>query len=230
MVETLSEPGAVAASAKLTDRLRITEIFFSLQGEADTVGWPTVFIRLTGCPLRCHYCDTIYAYDGGEWLSLAEIMAATGACGARYGRVTGGEPLAQQACLPLLRRLCDAGHSVSLETSGALDVSVVDARVIKVMDLKTPSSGECERNRYANLDQLNPHDQLKMVICDRSDYEWARQQIEQRRLPAMCDVLLSPAHAVLSPGELADWILADRLAVRLQVQLHKYLWGDVPGR
>jgi 7-carboxy-7-deazaguanine synthase len=230
MAETLSEPGAVAASGKLIDRLRITEIFYSLQGEADTVGWPTVFIRLTGCPLRCHYCDTTYAYEGGEWLSLADIMAATAAYGARDVTVTGGEPLAQKACLVLLRQLRDAGYRVSLETSGALDVSAVDARVIKVMDLKTPSSGECARNRYENLDSLNPHDQLKMVICDRADYEWARQQIEQRRLPAICDVLLSPAHAVLSPGELADWILADRLAVRLQVQLHKYLWGDVPGR
>ena len=230
MAETLSEPAAVAASAKLTDRLRITEIFYSLQGEADTVGWPTLFIRLTGCPLRCHYCDTTYAYEGGEWLSLADIIAATAAYSARYVTVTGGEPLAQKACLVLLRQLCDAGFRVSLETSGALDVSAVDARVVKVMDLKTPSSGECGRNRYANLDYLNPHDQLKMVICDRSDYEWARQQIERRRLPDICDVLLSPAHAVLSPGELADWILADRLAVRLQVQLHKYLWGDVPGR
>jgi 7-carboxy-7-deazaguanine synthase len=230
MAETLSQPGAVAASAKLTDRLRITEIFYSLQGEADTVGWPTVFIRLTGCPLRCHYCDTTYAYEGGERLSVADIMAATQAYGARYVTVTGGEPLAQKACPALLRQLCDAGYRVSLETSGALDVSAVDARVIKVMDLKTPSSGECERNRYENLDDLNPHDQLKMVICDRSDYEWARQQIERRRLTAICDVLLSPGHALLSPGELADWVLADRLAVRVQVQLHKYLWGDVPGR
>ena len=224
MAETLSEPCTVGASEKLTDRLRITEIFYSLQGEADTVGWPTVFIRLTGCPLRCHYCDTAYAFQGGEWLSLSDIMAATQAYRARYVTVTGGEPLAQKACLPLLQRLCDAGFRVSLETSGALDVGEVDPRVVKVMDLKTPSSGESARNRYANLQALNRHDQLKMVICDRSDYEWARQQIERYRLPAICDVLLSPGHGLLDPGELADWILADRLAVRLQVQLHKYLW------
>ena len=230
MAETLSEPRATGATENLTDRLRITEIFYSLQGEADTVGWPTVFIRLTGCPLRCHYCDTAYAFQGGEWLSLSDIMAVTHAYGARYVTVTGGEPLAQKACLPLLQQLCDAGYRVSLETSGALDVAGVDPRVVKVMDLKTPSSGESARNRYANLEALNPHDQLKMVICDRSDYDWARQQIEQYRLPAICDVLLSPGHGLLAPGELADWILDDRLAVRLQVQLHKYLWGDVPGR
>lgn len=230
MNETLAGQDAANKSAAAVDRLRITEIFYSLQGEADTVGWPTVFIRLTGCPLRCGYCDTAYAFQGGEWMSLERIMDTVAGFQARYVTVTGGEPLAQKSCLNLLKQLCDSGYRVSLETSGALDVSAVDARVIKIMDLKSPSSGELARNRYENLAHLSPTDQVKMVIADREDYEWSREQITQYRLTTICNVLLSPVHGQLSPGQLADWILEDRLPVRLQIQLHKYLWGDVPGK
>ncbi|MDV3239925.1 MAG: 7-carboxy-7-deazaguanine synthase QueE [Gammaproteobacteria bacterium] len=227
MNETAS---AVAdAPAAMPERLRITEIFLSLQGESRSVGWPTVFIRLTGCPLRCGYCDTTYAFQGGEWLSLDDILARTAAFGVRHVTVTGGEPLAQKACLPLLTRLCDAGYEVSLETSGALDVARVDPRVVKVMDLKTPGSGEVERNRWCNLEHLNPRDQIKFVLCDRADYEWAREQLVKYELPEICEVLFSPVQGRLAPRELADWIVADRLPVRFQIQLHKYLWGDTPG-
>jgi len=211
-------------------RLRITEIFLSLQGESRSVGWPTVFIRLTGCPLRCGYCDTTYAFQGGEWRSLDDVLARTADFGVRHVTVTGGEPLAQKACLPLLTRLCDAGYAVSLETSGALDVARVDPRVVKVMDLKTPGSGEVERNRYCNLEHLNPRDQIKFVLCDRADYDWARGQLEKYELPEICEVLFSPVQGRLAPRELADWIVADRLPVRFQIQLHKYLWGDSPGK
>jgi 7-carboxy-7-deazaguanine synthase len=210
-------------------RLRITEIFHSLQGESRTVGLPTVFVRLTGCPLRCGYCDTEYAFKGGEWLEIDAILAQVAEYGARYVTVTGGEPLAQQDCLELLTRLCDAGYEVSLETSGALDVSGVDPRVVKVMDLKTPASGEADKNLYANLDQLTPRDQLKFVICDRADYEWAKAQIAAHDLAGRCELLFSPSHRQLNPTELAEWILADRLPVRFQLQLHKYLWNDEPG-
>ena len=229
MNRSAPEPDAPAShSAAL--RLRITEIFVSLQGESRSVGWPTVFIRLTGCPLRCGYCDTAYAFHGGEGMSLDDILARTVEFAVRHVTVTGGEPLAQKACLPLLTRLCEAGYEVSLETSGALDVAGVDPRVVKVMDLKTPGSGEAERNRYCNLEHLNPRDQIKFVLCDRHDYDWAKEQLAKFELPAICEVLFSPVQGQLAPRELADWILADRLPVRFQIQLHKYLWGDVPGK
>ncbi len=211
-------------------RLRVTEIFHSLQGEADSVGWPTVFVRLTGCPLRCGYCDTAYAFHGGQWMALDEILAAVAAFETRRVTVTGGEPLAQRDCPALLSRLCDAGHEVSLETSGALDVGGVDQRVIKVMDIKTPGSGEAARNRWENLDHLRPRDQLKFVLCHRADYEWAVARLREHGLDRRCQVLFSPAWGRLEARELAEWILADRLPVRLQIQLHKVLWGDVPGR
>ncbi len=211
-------------------RLRITEIFYSLQGESRTVGIPTVFVRLTGCPLRCVYCDTEYAFSGGDWMQLDEILARVASYGAHYVTVTGGEPLAQRACLDLLKRLCDAGHEVSLETSGALDVSNVDPRVIKVMDLKTPASGEEAKNLYTNVEHLNPTDQVKFVICDRKDYEWAKTQLQELDLSARAEVLLSPCAGRQDPTELADWVIGDRLPVRFQVQLHKYLWGEARGR
>ncbi len=211
-------------------RLRVTEIFLSLQGEADSVGWPTVFVRLTGCPLRCRYCDTEYAFSGGEALALDGVLARVAEFGVRHVTVTGGEPLAQKGCRELLSRLCDAGHRVSLETSGALDVNGVDPRVVKVVDLKTPASGECERNRYCNIEHLSPADQIKFVICDRADYEWARAQVRERELDRICTVLFSPVAGGLEPRELAEWIIADRLPVRFQLQLHKLLWGDEPGR
>jgi len=210
-------------------RLRITEIFFSLQGESRTVGWPTVFVRLTGCPLRCGYCDTSYAFQGGSWMSLDSILADVARYGARHVTVTGGEPLAQPACLTLLGALCDAGYEVSLETSGALDVCGVDPRVIKVMDLKTPGSGELDRNLWDNLACLTARDQVKFVLCDRTDYDWARGVLHDHGLASRCEVLFSPVHGSLAPAQLAEWILADRLPVRFQIQLHKYLWGDEPG-
>lgn len=210
-------------------RLRITEIFYSLQGESSTVGWPTVFVRLTGCPLRCGYCDTTYAFQGGEWMSLDDIRARVRQYGAKHVCVTGGEPLAQPDCTTLLRSLCDAGLTVSLETSGAMDVSEVDRRVIKVMDLKTPGSGESARNRYENLQHLDSKDQVKFVLCDRADYEWAREQARSFDLASRCTVLFSPAADQLDARQLADWILQDRLPVRFQLQLHKILWGDQPG-
>ncbi|BAZ93500.1 7-carboxy-7-deazaguanine synthase [Thiohalobacter sp. COW1] len=226
----MPEPSTPTLAQAAASRLRITEIFHSLQGEADTVGWPTVFVRLTGCPLRCHYCDTEYAFHGGEWMDLDAILAGVEQYGAQYVTVTGGEPLAQKACRPLLTQLCDAGYRVSLETSGALDIDRIDPRVVKVVDLKTPGSGEVGRNRYCVLEHMSPADQLKFVLCDRADYEWARDKLTEYDIPAICQVLFSPAWGQLEPRELADWILADRLPVRFQVQLHKLLWGDVPGR
>ena len=211
-------------------RLRITEIFHSLQGEADTVGVPTVFVRLTGCPLRCQYCDTAYAFHGGEWWELPAILARVREYTTRHVCVTGGEPLAQKGCTALLTALCDAGHRVSLETSGAMALADVDARVVKVVDIKTPGSGEERRNRYEELPRLTPHDLVKFVICDRHDYEWSRAKLAELALPQGCTVLFSPSHEQLAARELADWILADRLPVRFQIQLHKYLWGNVPGR
>lgn len=211
-------------------RLRVTEIFYSLQGESRSVGWPTVFVRLTGCPLRCGYCDTSYAFSGGRWTSLDEVLARVKSYAPRYVTVTGGEPLAQPACLTLLSRLCDAPYEVSLETSGALDISKVDPRVVMVMDLKTPGSGEVGRNRYENLRWLRPQDQVKFVLCDRADYEWSKLQLVRFDLDRRCEVLFSASHGQLEAAMLADWILADRLSVRLQVQLHKQLWGDVRGR
>jgi len=211
-------------------RLKITEIFYSLQGEADSVGQPTVFVRLTGCPLRCNYCDTAYAFTGGQWMSLEAVVARVGELALRHVCVTGGEPLAQKACLPLLTHLCDAGYSVSLETSGALSLEGVDPRVTKVVDVKTPASGESQRNLYEELAHLLPHDQIKFVICDRADYDWSRDCIERLGLAGKANVLFSPSAGQLAPRELAEWILADRLPVRLQLQLHKLLWGEVPGR
>ena len=211
-------------------RLKITEIFHSLQGEADTVGMPTAFVRLTGCPLRCQYCDTAYAFHGGEWWDVPAIVARVREFATRYVCVTGGEPLAQKGCTELLTALCDAGLRVSLETSGAMPLAGVDARVIKVVDLKTPGSGEERRNRYQELAQLAPQDQVKFVICSRGDYEWSRAKLHELTLPHGCTVLFSPSHEQLAARELADWILEDRLSVRFQIQLHKYLWGNVPGK
>jgi len=211
-------------------KLRISEIFFSLQGEARTVGFPTVFVRLTGCPLRCTYCDTTYAYQGGEWMTIDEVLEQVGQYETRYVCVTGGEPLAQADCLPLLRRLCDEGYNVSLETSGALDVSQVDARVSKVVDLKTPASGEQGRNLLQNLEYMGANDQLKFVICDRNDYMWAQEMIIRSELAECCEILMSPSYGQQDAKQLADWIVEDRLPVRYQLQLHKVLWGDEPGR
>ncbi|MBN8726579.1 MAG: 7-carboxy-7-deazaguanine synthase QueE [Xanthomonadales bacterium] len=211
-------------------RLRISEIFHSIQGEADAVGWPTVFVRLTGCPLRCTWCDTEYAFHGGQWRDIDEVLAEVARHRARHVCVTGGEPLAQKRCLLLLARLCDAGHEVSLETSGALDVAAVDPRVRKVVDLKAPGSGEVSRNLWSNMGHLLPHDQAKVVIADRADYDWAVARVAEHRLAERCQVLFSPVFGRLAPGQLAEWILADRLQVRLQGQLHKALWGEERGR
>ncbi len=211
-------------------KLRITETFLSLQGEADAVGWPTVFVRLTGCPLRCNYCDTSYAFTGGEAIAIDALLAVVASHQTRHVCVTGGEPLAQKGCLELLTRLCDAGHEVSLETSGALDISGVDERVSRVMDIKTPCSGEAARNRYENIELLKPHDQVKLVIADRDDYDWAVAVVKKYRLNERCMVLFSPAFGSLEPRQLAEWIIEDHLPVRFQMQLHKILWGDEQGR
>ncbi len=220
----------VISEPRLREQLRITEIFYSLQGETSRSGLPTVFIRLTGCPLRCGYCDTEYAFDGGEVVTLAAIMAQVAAHQAHYVTVTGGEPLAQKNCLLLLRELCNAGYSVSLETSGALEVLEVDPRVSKILDIKTPGSGEVEKNLWSNLAHLTPRDEIKFVLCDEQDYLWAVEQLRKRNLAAICPVLFSPAYQKLAEPTLADWILRDRLPVRMQIQLHKHLWGNVPGR
>lgn len=212
------------------NRLRVTEIFFSLQGETRTVGLPTAFIRLTGCPLRCTYCDTAYAFQGGTWYDIEAILEQVASYRAHYVTVTGGEPLAQKACIHLLQRLCDTGYEVSLETSGALSVAEVDPRIVKVVDIKTPGSNEVKKNNFDNISYLLPHDQIKFVICNRADYDWAKAVMQQFCLGNICHILFSPSYHQQSAGELADWILQDRLPVRLQIQLHKYLWGDVPGR
>ena len=214
----------------VAERLRITEIFHSIQGEADAIGWRTVFVRLTGCPLRCVWCDTEYSFYGGNWHAIDDILAEVASHGAKHVCVTGGEPLAQKRCLILLRKLCDAGYEVSLETSGALDVSMVDPRVRKVMDLKAPDSGESQRNLWSNLDHLLPHDQIKIVIASRADYEWARAMLAEHALADRCMVLFSPVHGAVEPRELAEWIIADKLDVRFQLQLHKLLWNDAAGR
>lgn len=211
-------------------RLRVTEIFFSLQGEASRVGLPTVFVRLTGCPLRCSYCDTDYAFQGGVWMPLADIVSRVRAYPTRHVTVTGGEPLAQRYCTMLLTDLCDAGLDVSLETSGALDITGVDRRVARIVDIKTPGSGEVERNLWANLTDLTPRDEVKFVLCDAADYDWACQVLREYRLSERAAILFSPVHGRLEPAVLADWILRDGLPVRLQVQLHKLLWGEGPGR
>lgn len=226
----MTSSAAVTEAPEKLPRLKLTEIFLSLQGESTLVGWPTVFVRLTGCPLRCQYCDTAYAFHGGEWHSLDQILQQVAAHGVRHVCVTGGEPLAQKNCLPLLGALCDAGYVVSLETSGAIDISSVDPRVIRVVDIKTPDSQEVARNRWDNLALLKEQDQIKFVLCSRQDYDWAKGILAQYGLPARCTVLFSPSHGQLAATDLADWIVADRLPVRMQMQLHKILWGNQPGR
>ncbi|ENO95162.1 radical SAM protein [Thauera phenylacetica B4P] len=221
---------AVETAPATAVRLRITEIFASLQGESTRVGLPTVFVRLTGCPLRCSWCDTAYAFSGGETRTLDNLLAEVAGHGLRHVCVTGGEPLAQKGCLALLAALCDAGHDVSLETSGALDIAGVDPRVSRIMDLKAPGSGELARNRLENLALLNARDELKFVLADAADYAWAKQQIAEYRLAECCTVLLSPVAGALDPAELAGWIVRDRLPVRFQLQLHKILWNDARGR
>jgi 7-carboxy-7-deazaguanine synthase len=211
-------------------RLRITEIFYSLQGESRTVGIPTVFIRLTGCPLRFGYCDTEYAFHGGRWMTVAAVLEQVAKHQTRYVTVTGGEPLAQKTCIALLTSLCEAGYEVSLETSGALTIADVDRRVVKVMDLKTPGSGEVARNCYDNIQFLHSQDQVKFVICDRQDYDWAKQQLVLHQLAGKCEILFSPSYGQMQPVDLAQWILDDHLPVRFQLQLHKLLWGEESGR
>ena len=210
--------------------LRLTEIFFSLQGEASRAGLPTVFVRLTGCPLRCTWCDTTYSFTGGEAARIESVLAEVAKYPARQVCVTGGEPLAQKECLPLLSALCDAGYDVALETSGALDIAAVDPRVARIMDLKAPDSGECVKNRWENLALLNPRDEIKIVIASHGDYEWARDVVRQRQMEAICPVLFSPAQGLLEARSLADWILEDGLNVRFQLQLHKLLWGNMQGK
>ncbi|MCZ6804086.1 MAG: 7-carboxy-7-deazaguanine synthase QueE [Proteobacteria bacterium] len=210
--------------------LRINEIFFSIQGESTKVGLPTVFIRLTGCPLRCRYCDTAYAFHDGEKMTIDAIIQDISQYRAKHVTVTGGEPLAQRSCHELLSRLCDEGFNVSLETSGAIDVANVDDRVMKILDIKTPGSTEDDKNRFENLAHLNSNDQIKFVICDQSDYAWSKQKLIEHNLTDICEVLFSPEHESQNPADLADWILEDKLNVRLQVQLHKYLWGNTSGR
>ena len=219
----------MSASDSEDTLLRVTEIFYSLQGETRTAGLPTVFIRLTGCPLRCGYCDTEYAFTGGERIAIEQILKTTANFNPRYVTVTGGEPLAQKKCLTLLTKLCDKGYEVSLETSGSIDISQVDPRVVIVMDMKTPASGEVLKNSYDNLAYIKPDDQIKFVICDREDYEWSKEQIEKHSLNGKCELLFSPVHGEKMARQLAEWILEDNLDVRFQLQLHKYLWDDEPG-
>ena len=214
----------------MSNRLRITELFYSIQGESQSVGLPTVFVRLTGCPLRCAYCDTSYAFHEGEQMLIPDVIGKIKAYNTSYVTVTGGEPLAQKPCIDLLKLLCDERYTVSLETSGALCISQVDPRVIKVMDLKTPSSGECEKNLFSNLQYLTEQDQLKFVICGRTDYQWAKDMIDKYQIEGACEILMSPSFGQITLKSLAEWILQDQLAVRLQTQLHKLIWGDEPGR
>ncbi len=214
----------------MPNRLRITELFYSIQGESQSVGLPTVFVRFTGCPLRCTYCDTTYAFHGGEQISIPGILEKIKVYNTSYVTVTGGEPLAQKPCVDLLKLLCDARYTVSLETSGALSLRQVDPRVIKVMDLKTPSSGECEKNLFTNLQYLTAQDQLKFVIGNRADYLWAKDMIDKHQIDGICEILMSPSYRQVTLKSLADWILQDQLRVRLQTQLHKLIWGDEPGR
>ena len=220
---------SVEQSASRPARLRITEIFYSLQGEARNVGLPTVFVRLTGCPLRCSYCDTAYAFSGGEWMAVSAIIDEIKGYKTRHVTVTGGEPLAQKNCVDLLKQLCDLDYDVSLETSGALPVDEVDARVVKILDVKTPASEEESKNRFENFAFLNAQDQVKFVICDENDYLWSKQVMAQNQLDDKCEILFSPCHGELEATNLADWVLRDQLNVRFQFQLHKHLWGDKPG-
>lgn len=229
MVQTLPLPPSVRGTSEAAS-LRVTEIFFSLQGETSRIGLPTVFVRLTGCPLRCGYCDTEYAFHGGARMTIPAILAEVGAYDTRYVTVTGGEPLAQKGCAVLLGSLCDEGYSVSLETSGAMDIARVDPRATKILDLKTPGSGEAGKNLWTNIAHLAPHDEVKFVLCDETDYRWAVEVMRERRLNRICAILFSPVYGRLDPAMLASWILRDRLPVRMQVQLHKVLWGEGPGR
>lgn len=210
-------------------KLKIHEIFYSLQGESSRIGLPTVFVRLTGCPMRCVYCDTAYAFSGGSNIEISAILAKVAEFGTRYVTVTGGEPLAQKDCHVLLKDLCDAGYSVSLETGGAIDIGPVDKRVSVILDIKTPGSGEVENNLWTNLTQLKPQDEVKFVLCSREDYDWAKTLLSTHKINEKCPVLFSPVYGQVNPTELAEWVLADRLSVRVQVQLHKILWGEKPG-
>lgn len=219
-----------SAPEKAPSECRIYEIFFSIQGESTKVGLPTTFIRLSGCPLRCQYCDTAYAFHGGEKMSINSILEEVNQYQTKHITVTGGEPLAQRSCHELLTRLCDEGFHVSLETSGAIDISDVDKRVMKIVDIKTPGSAEEDKNKFENLEYLGKEDQLKFVICDHSDYEWSKQKLIELDLANYCEILFSPEHESLDASDLANWILEDRLNVRMQIQLHKYLWGNVPGK
>lgn len=222
--------GPLSETARPASSLRVTEIFLSLQGETSRTGLPTVFVRLTGCPLRCRYCDTAYAFHGGEPLPLAAVLAEVARHGTPYVTVTGGEPLAQRGCRDLLSALADQGYSVSLETSGALNIDGIDTRVSRILDIKTPGSGEAEKNLWSNLADLTARDEIKFVLCGEADYDWARQLVAERALDRICPVLFSPAFGELDPRMLAEWILRDRLPVRMQVQLHKLLWGEERGR
>lgn len=226
----MNEAAARYVPESRADMLKITEIFHSLQGEARQAGLPTVFVRLTGCPLRCGYCDSAYAFTGGNWMHFDEIITEIRSHGTPYVCVTGGEPLAQKRCGELLVRLCDQGYSVSLETSGAIDIALADERVSRVMDIKTPGSGEVGKNLWSNLAKLTRNDQIKFVICSREDYEWARQITREKNLAELCEVLYSPSWGQVDATELAEWILQDHLPVRYQLQLHKILWGDTPGK
>lgn len=230
MLEVEMPQRPVFPDAVAVPRLRVAEIFYSLQGETSRSGYPTVFVRLSGCPLRCGYCDTGYAFSGGESMSPSSVLEQVARYRARYVTVTGGEPLAQKGCLELLETLCDAGYSVSLETSGALDISMVDARVSRIVDIKAPGSGEADKNRWENLSHLASQDEIKLVLCDESDYLWARRKLFEHGLAERCPVLFSPVSGRLDAARLAEWILRDGLAVRMQIQLHKYLWGEGPGR
>ena len=218
------------SSPRTSRLLKVYEIFHSLQGETSRIGLPTVFVRLTGCPLRCGYCDTAYAFQSGSNMTIEQILERVAGYDAKYVTVTGGEPLAQKACLPLLQQLCDAGYDVSLETSGAMDISGVDPRVSVILDVKAPGSGEVARNRWENLALLKPEDEVKFVLCDRADYDWAKQVLAERGIADRCPIVFSPVYSTLQPVELAEWVLADRLQVRVQVQLHKILWGEAPGK
>ena len=227
--ETVSSDAAERTRIRRCVRVKLTEIFLSIQGESSTVGWPTVFVRLTGCPLRCQYCDTAYAFQGGEWFTIDTVLERVATHGVRHVCVTGGEPLAQKNCIPLLSALCDAGYQVSLETSGAIDIGKVDRRVSRVVDVKTPGSGEVHRNRFDDLALLRADEQIKFVICSRADFDWSRDLVLGRSLHQQCTVFFSPSFHQVEARDLAQWIIDEHLPVRLQVQLHKYLWGDTPG-